>query len=670
MRVSILLKLLAILSLVVSCSKGVRQLPTDGGDSARPSNSKNFKIGSNPAKDQFQIITPNTKTKGFDDSVDAQKDYEKAVNNSKKDIIYEVGAAGLSFDDTMEDAQSILSVADFTVDNGGTMVSGYKEGVTVYYRKQDPKVPVFMWLDKNYLGEMKIGGEIGNLRMQSDISAFFNTSTSPNGELFVNKFYSAVENKEDGFDCIAAGACGIKQFEKYYLFIIGKAYFLVSKDRKLIADIRLANSQDAGDFLTSVDILNGEFLIPEKEGIKVGATYEFIKSNTKSTGFMNTQRASFSLDIEDVNLGFSKSQFDRDYKKPSAEETLNYFYLLPNFTNPIPTADGEVINEVILGKSKLVISKDLASGKTVVGTVPATADLNGLSASPFTLKPKLEAADQIDFVKSFVKTLKTQIEMQTSYKVLTKIENLFDTKSDKSYSISVEAVDEQMGKGFGIYSQFNTLLSEFGYLYYGKLTKETINKKVLAGMLSDIDFSGASALTSFAGFDIGEAVAISDIDNAREEATYTLGEETQRVAFSKNDLQFGVYDGLTKETHAVSSVSVSDLGVGLSLKKLADGGFKVSEISTNSFMGEIKGLCGYMGSSASEAPIKAGMSDMAMSEVVKNKLSADCNVIVYKKGDGSGRIGSIYFPDYRLKLLFGSRELKTISIYSNPAEVQ
>lgn len=659
--------------LITSCSRGIDQVNTDGPKGQKKKNKDSVRMGVTPIENPALALVPyNTNVGQFENSVDTEADYLRANTNSKKDIIYGVGAAGISFSNTMQEANDILSQPTFTVDDRGSIISGYNEGITVYYRKEEPKVPTIIWLDKNYLGELKVGGEIGNIRIQTDISKFFNDSDSKQGENFVKSFYNIVEAKADDYNCLETSKCSIKKFpdSPYYLYIIEKIMFLVSDDRKLVADMRLLNQQDAGDFLNSVDLLSGEFLIPNKKNIKIGATKQYIDKNTSSAGFTNTGSNDFALDLEQIRLGYSKSKYTRDYKTPEGSETLKYLVLYPSFTNTIETDGGQRVNELRLGDKKLAVGRDV-DNSIYIATANQDVDLLALNLEPLTLKPKIETDQQISFLKSFIATVEAEIRINNNdLKLISRLSNLNDTRKEKSYDIVINAINPNSGEGFHIFSSFDVQMSQFSYLYYGKMTTPNINKRVYKGLKQDIEITN-TPLTNLAGFSLIENLDITEIDKARDEATLTLAGDTVRISYEENgedSIQYGIYTD-KEEVHQVITTAVSDFGVYFGIKKTSDNKFVITEIATSSLTGEIKDLCQY-NSSIDNPKLSIGLSEDDFINKVMPKLSNDCGINIYRSKDGAAVLETVYFPQSRLKLSFGNRELKTISIYTNPEGVK
>lgn len=323
-----------------ACSDGPEQynrgqgpnLPT--GDSSLNPDIGTFSISEDYPDDRDyrigRIIIPRV-SKG-DDVDDAL-----VKRNSSKPIVYKQGFAGITFDTTFDDARNIFSEP---LGNNSSGAYLYREGMIVIWRQQDPKVPVFVIINADYLGSMELGTNLGAVKVGSDITSHF-ADDDGTGFPTLKKYFNSLEKKAADYDCIASNECQLVQNSDFYLFVLPSGMFKISKDRKVIAEIRLTKDISPGNMDNNFDLLNQNvaFQVPSADGssvenksIELSDNWDIAQEKIAGEGIASVGTDWFTVEYDGALLILTKDKFDRDYLKPENTEQIEGFYYTGSFT--------------------------------------------------------------------------------------------------------------------------------------------------------------------------------------------------------------------------------------------------------------------------------------------------------------------------------------------------
>lgn len=589
---------------------------------------------------------------------------ERIRENSKKDILYGLGAAGVTFQTTLSQANQILSKPTvFTADGIGV----YSEGLYIFWREQEPRTPNGFWMDKNYLGSLRAGGNIGDLKMGADLSRYFSPSDTTGKKLII-ELYNALEKKDSQFNCLERNLCQIKAFPDYFLYSWAKFGMLLSNDRKLVSDIRLWNKPEQGDLGNNIDILTGTVLIDPtnaQKNVSLGESWKSILNKIGLETQSNTSRNSFSFDFGGIYLGLTKSQFERSYVKPlSEQETLKYIVLANGYNHFIQ-----------VGNQYVRIEKDSTSKKLRLRLDPQPPQAQ---EKALRLQVNVSADDQIPFVRQLTELLKKELSQKHPHaQVHVSLSGLHSQEFEKSYEGSVTVYDSKTDESKSIDFGFSTTSGNFSYFQVVQLV-DPVNSILLPEYFKGISLQ-AKVTDQLSGIHIGQEVQLMEIDRGRDEATLqvTLPQGSPiktRVSYSKYSTQKGIYsqDGKTI-TESVEKISMGDLPITLALKteKHPDipGGLtgKVVGITSSQLLSGVSGVCGI---SSLKLQVNTKTADVltqinqAIEEKKKTDPQFECLRFSELDSNGSREITALYFPNQRLKLIFSGRELRALSVYS------
>lgn len=643
-----------ILLILVSCSKGPEQYPAENP----PEQDQVLEFSNYINLDEMfegAFISPLKVTRD-EGSI--------AKENSKKDIVYGVGAAGITFDTTQNESLVLLSDPVVVTDDN---IGVYNEGMYVFWRTQDPTVPTLIWLTKDYLGKLRVGGEIGDLKMGGDLSSFFSES-SPQGENFINILYRTLEKMPTDFDCLKEKICQIKDFETYYLYISPKMMILVSKDRHLIADMRLKNNTEKGFLDNKFDILSEVILVPEEEGreITLGQTWEELEENIGKKGLTNVTRTSFYKNFGGIYLVLSKSSYDRDYKGPKGYEVLKSLYFSTGFEK-----------EFVIG------------GKSILLNTPTDGPAFFKLAEEGLLeenKPKLKLkmglkGSQESMVSSLTDIIYEEIKKKNPKNLIFKtLSGFYNEAKEKDLTGFILNMATDRKSASYVSFELANSTGNFNSLEVSRIT-DPINQMVMKELDKDVVFktSENQKLSSLSGYSLGQVLTVENIDKGREEAdlVYNIGEEVNRsrIYFNPKGILYGMYGTDGKSIpHSVSVITTGDLPVTLYMvpKKDSADKFIVTGIRSTQIYAEVNGLCDLT------LPLKIGISTKeyrnsfrkAHVKKTSEDSSFECNFQNKISTDGNGELFKVYFPDHKAAINFEDKELTSITIYTRPSEVQ
>ena len=257
---------ISLLVVLAACSDGPEQynrgegpnLPT--GDSSLNPDIGTFSISENFPDDRDyrigRIVIPRASNE--EDDVDDGL----VKRNSSMPIIYKQSFAGITFDTTFDDAQNILSEP---LGNNSSGAYLYREGMIIIWRQQAPKIPTFVVINADYLGAMNLGSDLGSIKVGSDVTSHF-AKDDGTGIPTLKRYFNSLEGENTDYDCVATNECQLVQNSDFYLFVLPSGMFKISKDRKVIAEIRLTKEIGPGNMDNNFDLLNQNVVFQTTSG--------------------------------------------------------------------------------------------------------------------------------------------------------------------------------------------------------------------------------------------------------------------------------------------------------------------------------------------------------------------------------------------------------------------
>lgn len=638
---------LAILS---ACSKKPDQYKHN--DPKRVSEQKrinNFYLYQDPAK---QTIGKKGK--------DEQKKRDELTNKvSLKDIIYGVGAAGINFQTSF--SQSINKLSEImSIKNDAHY---YKAGAVIYWREIPPRTPTGITLLGDYKGKLKVGGNIGAISVGLDMSKHF-INDDQTGKSFIKSLYRILEKKDPDYDCLLEATCNIKAFTDYLLFHWPKFGMLLSRDRKIVADIRLWHLPPAGILDNEFDIIkntiskNGEILLT------LGDNFNEISEKLNQTP-IEPNSTFFKHDYGLSELITSKSQYNRLYIHPNDSETIQGISYYTGYLKQFKINGQYLIaNKVEDGYSFNLSDSIPDNDKDIIG-----------------LNHKTKIIDQKEiFFIGLSKTLKNQFA-EIYPNVMISTQGLYGLSYEQRFNTKILSFDPENGKGEILEFQMARNTGYFENLYKDILIEE-IDKHILPYFKENITIpiqeiknkKYDQRLKSLYGFKIGGLLRLTNIDYGRMEATVQWLDDNKHIIasarsiYNEEDILLSNYDNDGKIlAETVQSVNLSTLDINLKIKKLKKD-YIIVGIESSNFNHKITGLCG------SQTPITINSKKSSVKKIIFRKILTDLNRkdcptynYINNLEDG-GEEEFIFFPRHNISLRFYENELRSINIYSSEKE--
>ncbi|MCM2280277.1 MAG: hypothetical protein NDI61_00365 [Bdellovibrionaceae bacterium] len=578
--------------------------------------------------------------------------------NANEPIIYGVGAGGITFKTEYKDSLKLLSRPSYGPDDDG--VTGHKSGMQITWRKTEPRTAqsILMWQD--YLGTFDVGGKFGKWKLGEDLSRFF--EGDPTGEQFLVDLYNHFEKSPEGFNCLKTGRCKVIGWETpsedAITFYTAKLVLLISKSRKTLFILRLddVDEQNFGKLHHDLDLISGEFLVPESEGsrIKLGQTWQEILAINGENGKTEVSYNSIGKSYAGVYLDMTRSDFSRTYKtEPLMTERLKGVTVYGIYPNKL-RINGQLI-ELRIDKNGFGLG--LASGDEVEDKMYVHLNL-----------PILEAL-HVDFVQSLVDLLKTEFSKRGG-QTLAQVSGLHKPTGKKKYDAYVLNFDKKAGSGRVVSFSFSEATKMLNYVSVSDVSS-VADRLIIPALVTPY----VAGETKMAGFQLGDAVKLKDIDLGRGEATVLLpgqsGEE--RASYADKTTLSVSYDGSRREYQIQSAVTMGTINTRLGLvpDRAEAGGLRVSSISSGA--AAVTHICGIKDLNAAPGDDAREVLERIQSTIAAaQQKSADFDCPYFQVNDrrDTGRLESLFFPAQKLRFDFSDRELSLVTVYAHPSEVQ
>ena len=637
----------------------------------------------------------------------------KIKATSSLPILYKKGAAGITFETTLEEAETKLSRPRIGPTADG--YAYYDEGVYVLWRQDAPRTPVFIMVFPEYLGELPMAPPLKPITMGFDFSKIgYKAQTLSGAQQLAIDYYRILEKESETYDCLVQKTCVVDwgdESQKDFIFNIpGKIQWLISKDRFVIYRAMLLDPKPILPF--DFNILAGSLLIPDQAPVQLGQ--EFSKVEEQVNTILNIDPLdiktsvgtdSFSRSYGSTAFAYQKTVFDRKAVQPLATDKMTLVQVWSGYTNALTLGERNVIvSETATGVELRIAAKG------EIQSLQETVDRREL---PLQISLGLQAKN----VRPFVEKLRDLIvnEMKIAYPkatVTARFVGAHQKRAIKEYSAYVIVYDKTANEG--LFVQFEAEEEQ------GNLTSFTALK--LGGDFNPLDpiiFGGVTlpvekqmgevqaistvtgkpvlnpdgskvmvqaklpVFTQLSGLSIGDVVAVKDWDLGRAEATISVQKEVTKDANGVEQIAFypelrAGYDdrALIQVAYSAEKESPQDvayanfgslnIGVGLRLLDKQESPltrlYKIVSVTSNLNASKIVDLCGQQFSA------DFGMSSVKFLETL-SKIPG-CVYLSKKDTGGNGRLVNVYFPNDRLRIGFDEEEMISATIYAPNNEVQ
>lgn len=602
------------------------------------------------------VGTGNVETEGgeqFSGLLSTFEEDERVRLNSVKPVEYETGSiAGITMKTTFSQSKAILSTPTvFQTDSGPIYV--YKEGLYIYWRENEPRLPMLIWGTNDYRGELDTKDpELKTIYIGKSIAEHFGPEEEL-GRSYLRRLYNAIHSKPADFNCFETKKkdCDIRYFaeSRTILFMMPKLVIAVAVDEtKQIADMRIVRDDTTGNQDTPFDLIKGMFQ-GEEGSIALGQTYgEFLNFHDgRTTDFIDPYANSMSLRYGDAYTSTTKKDHRRDYIVPDLDETLRTFAVVGNFEQPI-VLDGQQIN--------IALDKEAKTLTVERGGEPA----EGSRFSQMTLKVGL---DKNQGLKDL------QIQMMDDMRALIS-SSLINERGVVGYQTSgrffvqdsdylrdyVLVYDQATNQGKSIYFSMDRIQGNFNVLQTS-LLDSPLNKLLDNAFFNEISVEKGVPLQNVGQFRLGDSIELDSIDYGKEEVTVKIDGLIERVSFSE-DVIFKTIPSLTAgEFLEVNTDMVSPTDFPLSFY-LEGNTIKAIRFST-SHDKPLNLTCG-----DTSTQVFFGSQDRVVEQELL-ALSGKCQVTREFSTNGSNLLSKIYLPEMNLILNFDNNDFVSVTTYKN-----
>lgn len=625
--------------------------------------------------------------------------------NSEKPIIYGVGAGGVTLDTTFAESKKMLTKPVFGPNQDGE--AQYNERLYVRWRTEGEKrTPFFILALPGYKGKIQItkpsGGITRDLALSDDFSSYMGSNPREGADQLAIDMYRAFTGSDQ--NCVKDNICTINwgdQFQNFYLIQFPGLIVRLSKDRFVLFIGLVQKTIPQGPLANDFDIFTSSFVIDGEEPIQLGQSFEEVDSRmVAADASLDELEISVNLDnfgrgYEGIFLIYEKTDYSRESIRPKKTDRLMGVSLYDQYRN----------NFLVDGLPVYVHESD---NSVTISEMPKS-DLTGTQTKTLQTKMNLKPGN----IKSFSEQLVAFLKKKAMHKypvVSGRLIGQHQIKSVKEYDGQIVGYDPATKKG--VYIGFTTSeetgnindivsiiiredLSAYDALVVPLSADNQAVQKV--SINNWVDKSGHSIMSSsklpyyseLSGVRLNDLLKVSDKDIlARNEATIEFVQP-----FSVNDFLPAVVKeniGL-KERASYSNqgeiylpavnnslmprnqhfASVSNFGVNLGVIPVAEMGdetlVRVVSITSSFINGQLKDLC-----NLKTFTPNFGMKDTVFQEALASALKSEgkkCNYFATFDDGSNNRVTSIYFPDDRLRLSFGDRELLQAMIYLPENEI-
>lgn len=682
---------LTVVGLSSACSKSPRQYQNPAASPATPDPST---LGGE------RVVGPPTQpTAGLargERGEETQEEMDRRVReNSLKPIKLGEGAAGITLTTTYEDSEFKLSKGRL-VSNGCTF---YREGVCIFWRKDQPRLPSAILVTNGYLGNLALPAPYGTAKIGQEMSAFFSTGPvpqDPKAQAFIEAIYRQVKGVGEDFHCLTEQSCFITwspEGASFSFEMPGLVLAFGNNSRRVLGGVLIIASSEPAGLEGRVELLKGEIqILDDKEQVTdrvaLGETWGEV---VRKSGLEDDQRYSvstrnFGKSLRGLGLSILRDKFGKDDRRPEADDPI------------VAVAfDEEFKGQFRINNKKLVIR---SAGNDVKLELADQAESESGSIV-FGEERKIfpnQATKQIAFLRGLVQLTEAEMRkvINTDEVVVSSLEGLYQNSQGRTFTGNVVRYNTKTRQGMGLsysISEDSGLVS-IGYGMFDSDFERTAFEEGLQPWVA--------GSTRLAGFELGRVIYLKDREEDRRTATLRYqhpqkGWMEMRVGYNPNGEQPVMYrEGnetkiFYQPIFLVSVGSVATLGTQSLGTTQLEGqsweAFEVIVVASDDLYKSVKGLCeiedfelpigaydlDVLGSASTgtvkeSIPAAIRRTEAAVSPSGGDRPGARRACLMESPVDqtAQGLRTKIFFPHQRTQISFSDRELSGVVIYKKP----
>ena len=642
--------------------------------------------------------------------------------NSLVPIIYKTGSAGnINMKTEYEEGVEILNF-DFLTGSG---LNVYREGLAIAWREDPPRTPHVIILFSKYQGTIDFGPWMGEEKRYRKIGHSFADQFSTGVEdiqkdekaiHFITSTYKHFTNTEE--NCLQTRQChlSINPQGNYILFQLPKMTLLFGNDeRRTLTQVTMTNDDEPGCFSMPFDILNTQFFCGTSgDGshltLNLGDSYKeaLQKSGINPDLPIIYDNTRFIQVTRSTNIGWKRNNFEEEPEEIPEDSHLSLVSMKKTYTVPL-LIDHSLVKISITDSNEVNLQLDpLNQTEKQKWTMADIQNKQQAASQQASQNPEPAATTTSFYLSTSMPQIKDNYILQKN--LIRGLLNLLEEQY-KALHPDSEGQFKIYKKVFGEYSDKHALEAS-GVLIVAPQTQEkdsfvfeiiidhASGTVSMTTLLADDDF-GKHILkhqspidlnqpaVNLIGFTLGDKIYLRDknigagtaivsyiTDNNQTLTTlanYSYEEEVDVIYESGRDknITFQKAEALTVWLGAILIINPT-----LQTKEIDNQTFDEYEITgvlvrAPSFSENINNLCKIDGFN-----IEMGMYDRAFTQTLSEKTmsekttsnQASCSYISPQDYLFSSLNREYFFPDHKLVLGFGTRELLSVRIYKKPSE--
>ncbi|MBP9706872.1 MAG: hypothetical protein KBD78_04460 [Oligoflexales bacterium] len=639
------------------------------------------------------------KTTGRSEREDAETAAARTRENSSKPIILGEGAAGITFNTTLQESRELLSEELIIAKVDPFELHVYPEYIAVQWDKVSTQKPEMIIVYSGYQGLLNLPEADANaeIRMGTELSKYF-TKEDPSAYEFFNRLYRHANGLAANSDenCFSTSVCRelASPEARSIIYMLGSSVAIaVSDDERkalslvlLTSDYPLLNFRDPNKLpndtylTTEIDLVTGNLTDSDIDThMELGNTYgklpEILVPSEKLLPRIGPE--AFYLSYRGGALSYTRSSLSKDYLIPKSEEILEAIIVTPAGN------DAHDIGITLSGKSYVMRSSGLVEPKRPRYTLAEGEPM----PLPVGTKFNSEGFDKDRNVKTnFVSSISeaVNIAMQKSLDERGLFgSNIVMLPATSSGRYSYDPTTQFWGQtGYidtdtmrGLVFEVMTSYNDITVIYSVSQINNPFDGSLLLERSQDFDFQNDTLL----GYSIGEYVEIKNIDRAINEATLTTKFGSKRITFNpKLSLKkMTVVADTGKVVESVVHVDEASMsGLSLYLKHDKDDSYQIVSISGAGLSSKIKNLCQTSNEFTSNAALETeatsgtslddlqfGMSQTTFLKILDAENDPTCAYYTLIHPDAVMKNDVFYFPHKQVKVVFSNRELSSVTVY-------
>ena len=627
-------------------------------------------------------------------------------------IIYKNGSAGnISMKTEYEEAVDILNF-DFITSSG---LNVYREGLAVAWREDPPRTPYVIFLFSKYQGTIDFGPWMGEESRYRKIGHSFTDQFSTGIEdiqkdekavHFITSTYKYFTNTEE--NCLETQQChlSINPQGNYIFFQFPKMTLLFgNNERRILTQVAMSNNDESSCFSMPFDILNTQFFCGTSDDgshltLNLGDSY---KEALQKSGinpdlpiiYGNTR---FVQITRSTNIGWKRDNFEEEPEEIPENSHLSLVSMKKEYIAPF-LIDHSLVKISVTNSNEVSLQLDplnpTEKQKWTMTDIENKRQAVQSQENTFYLSTSmLQIKDNYVLQKTLIRNLLSLLE--ETYKTL----HPNPEEQFKIYKrVFGEYSDKHALEASGILTIANQTQEKDSLIFEitidhasgtaditALLVYNNFGKHILTNQ-NPIDLN--QPVTNLIGFTLGDKIYLRDKKIGPATAIVAYMTDNNQTLTTLADYSYEeevdvIYESGRDKNITFQKAEIINVWLGATLiinptfqtKEIDNQIFDEYEINgvmanTPAFSEKINNLC-----KIDNFNIEMGMYDRLFTQMLSEKVVSEkdtstqtgCSYISPQDHLFSSLNRVYFFPDHKMVLGFGTRELLSVRIYKKPSE--